>query len=203
MIAFVEGVLEEKEPTRVVILAGGIGYEVFIPLSSYDRLPPLRQTLRLLTVPVIREDAHLLYGFLTAEERETFLQLTAISGIGPKLALAVLSGLSVRELRAAVARSDFKRLSGITGIGRKTAERIVLELRDKLGKGDQLEALAGPAQPPAVAAKLRDALQALVSLGHKQTEAQRLIQQVAAEVTPETPLEDILRRVLSGRRPSP
>ena len=136
MIVFLDGVLEEKEPTRVVVAVGGVGYEASIPLSSYDRLPAVGQRVRLLTVPVIREDAHLLFGFMTDEERALFLQLTSVNGIGPKLGLAVLSGLSVRDLKAAIAAGDVKRLSGISGIGKKTAERLILEMRDKLGKGD-------------------------------------------------------------------
>ena len=200
MIVFLDGVLEEKEPTRVVVNVGGVGYEASIPLSSYDRLPEIGKRLRLLTVPVVREDAHLLYGFMSAEERETFLLLTSVNGIGPKLGLAVLSGLPVRDLKAAVAGGDVKRLSGISGIGKKTAERLVLEMRDKLGKADLMEALAGGNAHGPVNAKLRDALLALVSLGHKQADAQRMVKDVAAEITPDIPLEEILRKILSGRK---
>ena len=200
MIVFLDGVLAEKEPTRVVVDVGGVGYEAAIPLSSYDRLPAVGQRVRLLTVPVVREDAHLLFGFMTAEERELFLLLTSVNGIGPKLGLAVLSGLSVRDLKAAIAAGDVKRLSGISGIGKKTAERLVLEMRDKLGKGDLAEALtadraAGPAE-----AKLRDAYLALVSLGYKPADAQRMVKDVAVQIAPDSSLEDVLRKVLSGRK---
>ena len=200
MIVFLDGVLEEKEPTRVVVAVGGVGYEASIPLSSYDRLPAVGQRVRLLTVPVIREDAHLLFGFMTEEERALFLQLTSVNGIGPKLGLAVLSGLAVRDLKAAIAAGDVKRLSGISGIGKKTAERLVLEMRDKLGKGDLAEALtadraAGPAD-----AKLRDAYLALVSLGYKPADAQRMVKDVAVQIAPDSSLEDVLRKVLSGRK---
>ena len=147
MIVFLDGVLEEKEPTRVVVAVGGVGYEAAIPLSSYDRLPGIGQRVRLLVVPVVREDAHLLYGFTSAEERDAFRLLTSVNGIGPKLGLAVLSGLSVRDLKAAVAAGDVKRLGGISGIGKKTAERLVLEMRDKLGKAELTEALAGGGAP--------------------------------------------------------
>ena len=199
MIVFLDGVLEEKEPTRVVVNVGGVGYEAAIPLSSYDRLPAAGQRVRLLTVPVVREDAHLLFGFMTAAEREAFLQLTSVNGIGPKLGLAVLSGLSVRDLQAAIAAGDVKRLGGISGIGKKTAERLILEMRDKLGKGDLMEAITGGHAPGPADAKLRDALLALISLGHKQADAQRMVRDIAPEVTPESTLEEILRRVLSGR----
>ena len=200
MIVFLDGVLAEKEPTRVVVDVGGVGYEAAIPLSSYDRLPAAGQRVRILTVPVVREDAHLLFGFMTAEERELFLLLTSVNGIGPKLGLAVLSGLSVRDLKAAIAAGDVKRLSGISGIGKKTAERLVLEMRDKLGKGDLAEALtadraAGPAE-----AKLRDAYLALVSLGYKPADAQRMVKDVAVQIAPDSSLEDVLRKVLSGRK---
>ena len=200
MIVFLDGVLAEKEPTRVVVDVGGVGYEAAIPLSSYDRLPAVGQRVRILTVPVVREDAHLLFGFMTAEERELFLLLTSVNCIGSKLGLAVLSGLSVRDLKAAIAAGDVKRLSGISGIGKKTAERLVLEMRDKLGKGVLAEALtadraAGPAD-----AKLRDAYLALVSLGYKPADAQRMVKDVAVQIAPDSSLEDVLRKVLSGRK---
>ncbi len=137
---------------------------------------------------------------MTPEERDTFLLLTSVNGIGPKLGLAILSGLSVRDLKTAIAQGDVKRLSGISGVGKKTAERLVLEMRDKLGKGGLLEALSAGSAPGPHAARLRDATLALVSLGHKPADAQQMIKDVAATITPETPLEDILRLVLSGRR---
>ncbi len=199
MMSFVDGVLEEKQPTRVVVNVHGIGYEISIPLSSYDRLPAVGERVRVRTVLVVREDAHLLFGFMTEEERAAFRMLTDISGIGPKLGLAVLSGLPVRELKAAVAAGDVKRLSGITGVGKKTAERIVLEMRDKLGRGELIEAATGGAHPGPVDSKLRDVLLALVSLGYKQVEAQRMVKDLAGDITPDEPLEDILRKVLSGR----
>jgi holliday junction DNA helicase RuvA len=200
MIVFLDGVLEEKEPTRVVVNVNGIGYEAAIPLSSFDRLPETGKRFRLLTVPVVREDAHLLFGFMTDEERATFLMLTSVNGIGPKLGLAVLSGLAVRDLKAAIAAGDVKRLSGISGIGRKTAERIILEMRDKLGKGALMESLTGGKTPGPMELKLRDVLLALISLGHKQADAQRMVKDIAPEITPESSLEGILRKVLSGRK---
>ena len=200
MIVFLDGVLEEKEPTRVVVNVGGVGYEAAIPLSSYDRLPAAGQRVRLLTVLVVREDAHLLFGFMTAEERGLFLQLTSVNGIGPKLGLAVLSGLSVRDLKAAIAAGDVKRLSGISGIGKKTAERLILEMRDKLGKGDLAEALTSGNAPGPADAKLRDAYLALVSLGYKPADAQRMVKDVAVQIAPDSSLEDVLRKVLSGRK---
>ncbi len=200
VIVFLDGVLVEKEPTHVVVNVNGIGYEAAIPLSSYDALAAVGKQVHLLTVLVVREDAHLLFGFMTEEERRIFLKLTTISGIGPKLALAVLSGLPVRELKAAVAGGDVKRLSSISGVGKKTAERIVLELRDKLGTGDLLESLSGSVLTSPQDAKLRDALLALHSLGYKPADAQRMVQAVSKDITPALSLEEILRMVLSGRK---
>jgi holliday junction DNA helicase RuvA len=200
VIVFLDGVLVEKEPTHVVVNVNGIGYEAAIPLSSYDALAAVGKQVHLLTVLVVREDAHLLFGFMTEEERGIFLKLTTISGIGPKLALAVLSGLPVRELKAAVTNGDVKRLSSISGVGKKTAERIVLELRDKLGSGDLLESMMGGVLTSPQEAKLRDALLALLSLGHKPAEAQRMVKAVSKDITPDLSLEEILRLVLSGRK---
>ena len=135
MITFLEGTLVEKQPTRIVLAVHGVGYEVFIPLSSYDRLPEENAPCRILTHDHLREDAHLLYGFVTEAERGLFGMLLGISGIGPKTALSALSGLSVRDLKTAVVEGDVKRLSSISGIGKKTAERIVVELRHSLSAG--------------------------------------------------------------------
>jgi Holliday junction DNA helicase RuvA len=196
MITFLEGILVEKDPTRVVVNVQGVGYEVFIPLSSYDRLPAAGAALRILTYDHVREDTHALYGFMTEEERRLFLMLMGVSGIGPRLALTALSGLSVRDLKAAVAQGDIKRLSSISGIGKKTAERMVVELRDKLTAGEALEAVAGAAAgEPDV--RLRDAILALVSLGYKQVEAQKRIREVLRDVRPKTTVEEIVRKALA------
>lgn len=180
MIAFLSGVIEEKRPTDVVLAVGGVGYQVFIPLSSYDPLPKRGDICKLLIVEYIREDAHNLYGFVTEAERALFRLLTSISGIGPKLALSALSGLSVRELKAAIVEGDVKRLTLISGVGKKMAERMIVELRDKLSMGEAMEAVAGggtPADP--MDSKSRDAMLALVSLGYKQDAARKMIMDVA------------------------
>ncbi len=197
MITFLEGKLEAKDPTRVVLNVAGVGYEVFIPLSSYDRLPAPGGTVRLLTHDHIREDVHALYGFMTAPERELFLLLMTVSGIGPKVALGALSGLAVRDLRAAIVQADIKRLSSISGIGKKTAERMVVELKDKLGAGAALEALAGAAEPGPASLKARDAILALISLGYKQAEAQQLIEKATAALGPDAGVEELVRRALA------
>lgn len=199
MIVFLEGILDRKEPHRAVMNVNGVGYEAAIALSTFDRLPAEGSRFRLVTLHVVREDAHLLYGFADEEERNAFLLVTAVNGIGPKLGLALLSGMPVRELKAAIVNGDIKRLSSVSGIGKKSAERIVLELRDKIGKGDAMEAIAGEAPSGPVNAKLRDALAALVSLGHKQADAQQLIRAAMPNITEDMDVGDILRRILSGK----
>ena len=199
MIVFLEGILDRKEPHRAVMNVNGVGYEAAIALSTFDRLPAEGARFRLLTLHVVREDAHLLYGFADEEERNAFLLVTAVNGIGPKLGLALLSGMPVRELKAAIVNGDIKRLSSVSGIGKKSAERIVLELRDKIGKGDAMEAIAGEVASGPVNAKLRDALAALVSLGHKQADAQQLIRAAMPKIGEEMEVGDILRLILSGK----
>src|SRR5262245_64777799 len=141
MITFLEGKLVEALPTQVTVVVQGVGYEVLIPLSSYDKLPQPGQDVKLLTHLVVREDAHVLYGFMTTAEREMFrLLVNTVSGIGPKIALNILSGINVTAFRGAVANGDVKALSQISGVGRKTAERIVVELKDKIGMAGAWEA---------------------------------------------------------------
>jgi Holliday junction DNA helicase RuvA len=198
MITFLEGIVEDKQPTHVVINVGGVGYEVVIPLSSYDRLPGVAERCRILTYDHVREDVHQLFGFMTEGERRMFVLLLTVSGIGPKLALTTLSGLSVRDLKISIADRDVKRLSSVSGIGKKTAERMVVELRDKLGAGEVLEATAGTRVLSEPDVKLRDAILALIALGYKRTEAQELVTRVmsAPEAGRET-VEDLVRRALA------
>lgn len=201
MISFVEGVLEEKQPTRAVLNAGGLGYEIFIPISTYDRLPNANQQCRLLTYYHVREDQHVLYGFFTAAERRLFMLLVSVNGIGPKLALTVLSGLPPREIKAAITGGDVKRLSSISGIGKKTAERMAVELRDKIAVLESAESDALGGGPGAERAKLaRDAASALVSLGYKQADAAKKIQAVldSPAGTGLESVEDLVRRALTG-----
>lgn len=199
MITFLEGIIDEKEPTHVILNVGGVGYEVIISLSSYDRLPPAGERVRLLTHDHIREDEHRLFGFMTADERRVFTLLLGVSGIGPKIALSALSGMTVREIKVAIKDGDVKRLSSISGIGKKTAERMVIELRDKFGPGEILTASTSGAAHSESDVKLRDAILALISLGYKRAEAQELVLQVInqANMTTAT-VEDIVRKALAG-----
>ncbi len=197
MITFLEGIIEEKEPTHVVLNVGGVGYEVVISLNSYDRLPVPGEKVRLLTHDHIREDEHRLFGFMTADERRVFTLLLGVSGIGPKIALSALSGMTVREIKVAIKDGDVKRLSSISGIGKKTAERMVIELRDKFGAGEILAATTSGS--PETDIKLRDAILALVSLGYKRGEAQELVLRVINQPNMTTAtVEDIVRKSLSS-----
>jgi Holliday junction DNA helicase RuvA len=197
MITFLEGILVEKTPTRVVLNVGGVGYEVFVPLSSFDRLGAEQQTCRLLTYDYIREDQHSLFGFVNEAERKLFVLLMSVSGIGPKLALSALSSLTVREITGAIAGGDIKRLSGVTGIGRKIAERMVVELRDKLSAVEGLSAVAPTGADLGGDHRVRDAVLALISLGYKQAEAQKMVATVIGSGKPDLAVEDIVRKALS------
>ena len=197
MISFLHGRIAEKHPTRVVLDVGGVGYEAMIPLSSYDQLPGSGESCTLLTHHHVREDAQTLFGFATEAERAAFRLLMGTTGIGPKLALSALSGLSVRELKVAIVEGDTKRLSSISGIGKKAAERIVVELRDKIDRSDALEALSGSEPLTEQDAVLRDAVMALIALGYKQAEARKLVEAALREKDGETPaVEDVIKMAL-------
>ena len=197
MITFLQGVLCESLPTQIVVDVGGVGYQVFIPLSSYERLPPAGAPVRVLTHLQVREDAHTLYGFMTAPERDLFrLLVNRVTGIGPKLGLAVLSGMSVGAFQAAVVGNDLASISKISGLGKKTAERIVLELRDKLGVSAAWEAASSAHAPSAEEAAINDAVLALISLGYKQVEAHKAIKQVCKPGGSAPNAEDLVRHAL-------
>ena len=176
MIGRITGVLAEKSPPQILVDAQGVGYEVDVPMSTFCNLPALGGQLTLLTHFVVREDAQQLFGFLTAAERRTFRELLKISGVGPRTALAILSGLSVAELTQAVTQQDGTRLTKVPGIGKKTAERLLLELRGKLGPD-----LGLPAAEPADAAQA-DIVQALLALGYNEREARAALKALPAGV---------------------
>src|SRR5205823_10357269 len=166
MISFLQGKLIEALPTQVTVEVHGVGYEALIPLSSYDKLPVPGSEVRLLTHLSVREDAHTLYGFMTATERELFrLLINTVSGIGPKIALNILSGVNPTAFRGAVANGDIKALSQISGVGKKTAERIVVELKDKIGPAGAWEASSAQRALSPEDQKVNDATLALMALG--------------------------------------
>ncbi|NNJ69715.1 MAG: Holliday junction branch migration protein RuvA [Kiritimatiellales bacterium] len=195
MITFLEGKLDTKQLARIEMNVGGVGYEVFIPLSSYDQLPLEGETCRILTYHHITDAGQKLFGFCSEEERDMFTRLLTISGVGPKLAISTLSGLPVRELKSALINGDIKQISSISGIGKKTAERIVVELRDKFDVGEQLDAFV-PAETPGDS-RLRDAALALGALGQKPDDAAKMIKAVAAKLTPDMTVEDLIRLALT------
>jgi len=176
MIGRLTGTLAEKNPPQIVVDVGGIGYELDVPMSTFYNLPGSGERVTLLTHFAVREDGHFLYGFLSESERFAFRQLLKISGIGARTALSVLSGLSVGDLAAAVARQEVGRLVKVPGIGKKTAERLLLELKGKLA-----DAL-GPGQAAAVDDAQHDILNALLALGYNDKEATAAMKQLPAGV---------------------
>jgi Holliday junction DNA helicase RuvA len=197
MISSLRGILAEALPTQVLIEVNGVGYELLIPLSSFDKLPAPGQEVRILTHLVVREDAHVLYGFMSLAERELFRTLiNTVSGIGPRTALNILSGVSVSAFKGAVANSDTKALSQISGVGKKTAERIVVELRDKFGKAGAFEASSAERSLSVTDQKVNDAVLALMALGFKQVEAHDTIRAVQALLGPNATLEELVRASL-------
>ncbi|MCB1124996.1 MAG: Holliday junction branch migration protein RuvA [Verrucomicrobiae bacterium] len=197
MISFLHGILVDSLPTQVTIDVHGVGYEVLIPLSSHDRLPQPGQEVRLLTHLAIREDAHVLYGFATGPERQLFrLLINTVSGIGPKIALNILSGMNPTAFRGAVAGGDVKALSRISGVGKKTAERIVVELRDKVGAAGAWEASSAERGLSEHDQKVNDAVLALIALGFKQVEAHDAVKAGLAMLGENALVEDLVRSAL-------
>lgn len=192
MIAFLQGKLAEATPTRVVVDCHGVGYQVFIPVSSYDKLPTVGGDVKLLTYHHVnaQDGTQQLFGFATTAEREMFLLLISISGIGPKLACNILSSASVTGLRNAIAVGDTKTLSSLRGIGKKTAERLVVELKDEVG-------IETPLAPKTAAdPKLTDAVLALVSLGYKQADAQNAVSVTSKTLGVNASVEELVRAAL-------
>jgi len=173
MIGRIQGVLLEKNPPQLLIDCAGVGYELEVPMSTFYGLPGIGQRVTLLAHLVVREDAHLLYGFGTESERRAFRQLLRISGVGARTALAVLSGMSVAELAEAVTLQETGRFTRVPGIGKKTAERLLLELKDKLGAE-----LAAPLAANRAAPAAADVLHALIALGYSEKEAVGVVKQL-------------------------
>ena len=197
VITFLAGKLVDVLPTQVVVEVQGVGYEVLIPLSSYDKLPQPGQDVRLLTHLAIREDAHVLYGFMSAQERELFrLLIHTVSGIGPKIALNILSGMNVTSFRGAVANGDVKALSQVNGVGKKTAERIIVELKDKVGAAGAWEASSAERALSPADQKINDAILALIALGFKQVEAHDAVRAALEKLGPDAGPNDLVRASL-------
>lgn len=186
MIASIRGSLAFKSPEYLIIDVGGVGYQVFVPLSSFYVLPKVGDIVNLKIHTHLRDDAIHLYGFLTKEEREIFQSLISIQGIGPKLALNILSGISTQELIKAISEGDILTLSTIPGVGRKTAERLVLELKEKIGYIQEStlkhhELVSGQDKTQKRDHNYEDALSALVNLGYKKSEAEEALKRIHLE----------------------
>ena len=196
MIGRLQGVLLRKEPPALMLDVGGVGYELEAPMTTFYELPAVGERVTLYTHLVVREDAHLLYGFVREAQRRLFRELLKVNGVGPRVALAVLSGLSDEEFCRCVAEEDIARLTKVPGIGRKTAERLVIEMRDKLPKDiPMLASTTTAAGPVAPGDPVSEAVSALVALGYKPNEASRAVRSAS---TKGLSAEEIIRQALKG-----
>ncbi|MCC6076172.1 Holliday junction branch migration protein RuvA [Pseudomonas sp. GCM10022188] len=199
MIGRLRGTLAEKQPPHLLVDAGGVGYELEVPMTTLYRLPSVGEPVTLHTHLVVREDAHLLYGFAEKRERELFRELIRLNGVGPKLALALMSGLEVDELVRCVQAGDTKALTRVPGVGKKTAERLLVELKDRFQAWEALPGIAPlvvePARVAAVSSAQGDAISALLALGFKPAEASRAVSLVEEDGLSS---EELIRRALKG-----
>lgn len=201
MIARLKGIVLEATPLLVVLEAAGVGYEVHIPVTTAEKVPPVGQECSLFTQAVYREDSATLYGFATREDRDFFrLLVEKVSGIGPKIAISILSRMSVELLRNAIASSDVALLSKCPGIGKKTAERLVIELKDKVfsgsatGKAETVGSVsAGSASPSGY----QDAVASLITLGYKPADADKLVRKASNQLATDASVEELIRTALS------
>ena len=199
MIGRLRGTLAEKQPPHLLLDVNGVGYELEVPMTTLYRLPAVGEPVTLHTHLVVREDAHLLYGFFEKRERELFRELIRLNGVGPKLALALMSGLAVDELVRCVQAQDTAALVKVPGVGKKTAERLLVELKDRFKAWESIPSIAPlvvePQLAQAVSSAENDAVSALISLGYKPQEASRA---VAAIKEDGMSSEDLIRRALRG-----
>ncbi|MDD4914875.1 MAG: Holliday junction branch migration protein RuvA [Methylococcales bacterium] len=196
MIGFLRGVLIHKAPPQLVLDVQGVGYEVEAPMTTFYDLPALGQEVRLYTHLIVREDAHILFGFASETERMLFRVLIRVNGVGPKLALTILSGQSVAEFYRSVNDNDVKSLVRLPGVGQKTAERLIIEMRGRLPAADQPVMASAPGSGGAsLASPRQEAVTALCALGYKPQDAQRMVQAIATE---DKSCEDIIRLALRG-----
>jgi Holliday junction DNA helicase RuvA len=193
MIGSIRGRIASKTPPQLLVEVGGVGYEIEAPMSTFFLLPSVGQEVLLLTHLVVREDAHILYGFGTHDERRLFRSLIKVSGVGPKIALALLSGINVEAFAMCVQNQDIAALTKVPGIGRKTAERLVVEMKDRLGPPS--ETVVNSVASPPGANPEAEAFGALMALGYKPAEATRLLK-AAGPGTHST--EELIRRALQG-----
>jgi Holliday junction DNA helicase RuvA len=196
MIAALTGRLASKAPAHITLDVQGVGYEVFIPLSTFYALPDQNELISLSIYTHLREDAIQLFGFITAQEKDAFVLLIGISGIGPKLALSVLSALSIPDFVSAVQAGDVEKLETVPGIGKKSAARIALELKDKIGRLPMVASVHSEAHGGIMSRVDEDALSALVNLGYKTAEVKDVLKRVAQGRPEALPLKDLIREAL-------
>jgi Holliday junction DNA helicase RuvA len=202
MITSISGILVSATPLHAIVETGGFGYEVHIPVTTAERLPSPGQSTKLHTLAVYREDSQTLYGFTTEEERDFFrLLVEKVTGVGPRMALSVLSKLSLSSLKGAIAAGDVALLAKCPGIGKKTAERLVIELRDKLNPADLGTATGASTGatangPVFVENKIRDAVMALVALGYKAADADKSVRQAWVAIGPAASTEALIKKAL-------
>ena len=198
MIGRIRGILIEKQPPLLLLDVHGVGYEIQAPMTTFYKLPALREEVSLHTHLIVREDAHLLFGFATEHERRLFRDLLRVNSVGPKVALAILSGMEADQFIACIQSGDVARLTRLPGVGKRTAERLVVEMRDRLADWGEVEAaISGGAGTVAAAGAdaIGDAVSALIALGYKPNEASRYVHAVAAE---DMNSESIIREALKG-----
>lgn len=204
MIAILQGDVLEAGPVSAVISVGGVGYDVRIPVTTAEKLPPIGKQVRLYTHVVYREDEQTLYGFWTREERDFFrLLIEKVSGVGPKIALSLMSKLSILMLQSAISSGDVALLSKTPGIGKKSAERIVVELRDKVlpsGSGASVTSADAPkaTEVRQEESRIQDAVAALMTLGYKLQDADKAVQKAVAACPPDASTQDLIRKALAG-----
>lgn len=198
MIAFIKGTLIQATPASIVVETGGIGYKIFIPASVYPKLPQIENPVLLHTSHVIREISQTLYGFLSYQERDVFEALMGVSGIGPKLALSLIGHLSTHDLQHAIANHDIASLSKVPGIGKKTAERLIIEMRDKLSQllPPDPSSLAVHVNADPRAQKISDAMSALINLGYNQMTAQKAIKKTLKDLPESIDLAELITSAL-------
>jgi len=187
MITYIEGKLVEKTPTKLIIDVNGVGFAVNIPLSTYERIGSVGDSIKISTYLYVREDVLELYGFASEEERELFLKLISVPGVGPKLAQGVLSGISIQEFKRSVLNDDYLALTSVSGIGRKTAQRLVVDLKDKLEAEPITTTREGTA---------KEAILALVSLGYKRSTAKNAVEKVLREERGSLSVEELIKKAL-------
>jgi len=197
MIAHVQGVIAEKTPTRIIIDVQGVGYEVLIPISTFEKLKNSGEEERLLTYQHVREDALLLFGFYTQREKSMFMHLISVSGIGPKLALSVLSGCPADQLRHTIRNGEVEALTRLPGVGKKTAQRIVMELREKLGADSSETDMPSVDSEQRAPKQSEEAILALTTLGYPKSAAERVVGQILAK-EPDVSLDGLIKKALQN-----